>query len=159
MSEVKFRYYKKADPTQKLLLGDGSWISFQDVGQNVGTIIVGKPYFVEQLTAIIHRGVGAVTEITEAEYADLQKKKTTTSWIDSRELVRLPQMQDAALSLRAAAAPAGGPKTTPENGAAPAAPQGQISTRFEGGLQPIDHKPVAPGFKPASVKRALRDTA
>lgn len=139
---MEIAYFKKSSPSEKLYLGDGSWVSFQDVGNNLGVLIVGKPYFLGQIRDIIRRQVGGVSEITAHEFQDLQKKKTITSPQNSRELVSVQQVRDGSRRYHDAERADG------DSGGGVG-----IAGRFKGTIQAIEHKPVAPGFKPNSTKR------
>lgn len=133
-------FFKIAD-NAKLLLGDGSYLTFKETG-DVGTLIVGKPYYLEQIRSVIARGVGGVEEISEAEYQMLQKKKTLSLPRDLRERVSVQQFRDA-LRNRAGASRVGDGRGS------------GLAERFQekGTISAIEYKPVIPGFKPNSIKR------
>lgn len=137
-------YFKKNDPTVKVLLGSGVWITFTESApeSGVGVVVTDKPKYIDELRAVIKRGVGGVSEITVEEYTELQKKKSRTSSPNYREQVSVQQLRDAGRLHRSAADAIDGQGV------------GTIPVKHkEGTITPIEFKPVIPGFRPTSVKR------
>jgi hypothetical protein len=136
-----FCYFRKLDPSTKVLMGDGTWLQFSKVDDDTGSLIVGKPYWIAQIRAVIASGKGGVEEITAEEYAELQKKKNQASSTGLREQVSNQQIRDIGRAKRDGAARADGVDRKP----AGKVPRGTI--------QAVEYKPVVPGFRPGSVKR------
>lgn len=138
-------YFSKVDPAVKLHIGDGGWLHFTDVGNNVGILVTNKPQYIAEIRGCVQRGVGGVTEISASQYQELQKKKNQPSSTILREQVSAQQIRDIARSRR------GAELAGDDNGLVEASSGSR--GRREGGISPIEYKPVVPGFKPSSVKR------
>lgn len=135
-------YFKKNDPFVKLHLGSGEVLAFSDVGGNLGILVTNKPVYISAIRAVIRQGVGGVSEITGAEYGELQKKKMERSSTNLREQVSSQQIRDAGRLHRSAAdAAKGGPSVSVRGG-----------KRLET-IKAVEYKPVLPGYRPSSAKR------
>jgi hypothetical protein len=70
-------YFKKYDPHVPLNTSMGQRIPFREVGGSWGVLFTQDNYVIGELRRAIQEQRGGVMEITESEYAELLKKKTT----------------------------------------------------------------------------------
>lgn len=70
------RYFHKRDPKISITLPDGTpWKNWTLVDHENGIIAPQNDYLAAALVQCVREGVGGVTEISEAEFRDWEKKK------------------------------------------------------------------------------------
>jgi len=75
-SSPKMRYFHKAMISNPAFTSAGSPIIFQHVGGDDGIIATDNQTIIDALVERIQKRKGGVSELTEEQYAELQKKKT-----------------------------------------------------------------------------------
>lgn len=76
---MNWTYFKKYDPGIPLNDDYGRRIEFRDLGGQWGVLATADNYLIAALRKAQREARGGVMEITEAEYTEIQKKKTTFS--------------------------------------------------------------------------------
>lgn len=155
------KYFKKANPDQKVFVSTGEWVKFEPVSHDLGVYPPeGKgisEWLIGELRACIARSVGGMTEITLEEYNDLLAKKKAEPdgllppWREEFKLnLSLEKHQEA----QRAAALAKQQSTQP---IAPPAPVAEVNMENQARL-PDQTVPAVPG-QPAVVAPLPRPTA
>lgn len=72
-------YYKKASPSVPVLLSNGGAVHFERIHNDLGLYKTEDPGTINELNACIQGQRGGVHEITAEVYAELEKKKATSS--------------------------------------------------------------------------------
>lgn len=71
-------YFKNSTPSQKVWLsGLNVWGQFQRVNDATGILVTTKESVAAELRKAQAKGISGVTEITQAEWADLESKKNS----------------------------------------------------------------------------------
>jgi hypothetical protein len=76
------KYYKCLYPRQKRYLTDGSFIQFDDVGNNTGIFATDNEAAQREILLMQKSNRGGITDITEAEFFELKKNPApqVTPW-------------------------------------------------------------------------------
>jgi len=128
------RYFLKELVSNKLFLPNGARVPFEDVGDDTGILATSDGFIISEMEKAIHRHVGGVIEIDQAQYEDLKKNPRkparSLNYRDEREMRRVVQdlqrqldaargtaaavkQQEAARPAQAPSAPVVVPKTIP----------------------------------------------
>jgi len=88
VNNIMIRYFRKDEPRVKLFLPQGSPLPFDFSDRNYGYVATQHGWLIHELEQAMTRGVGGITELTEEEYLDAQKKRRLNSSPRQRENVR-----------------------------------------------------------------------
>lgn len=78
------RYFKKLRINVPFQLSNGTLFRFPQVDHDVGILATTDPFLLGEFDQAIRRQIGAVMEITEAEYNELVQKKTELGTLKPR---------------------------------------------------------------------------
>jgi len=89
------RYFLKELVSNKLFLPNGARVPFEDVGDDTGILATSDGFIISEMEKAIHRHVGGVIEIDQAQYEDLKKNPRkparSLNYRDEREMRRVVQ--------------------------------------------------------------------
>lgn len=88
VNNIMIRYFRKDEPRVKLFLPQGSPLPFDFTDRHFGYVATEHGWLINELEQAMMRGVGGITELTEEEYTDAQKKRHLNSSPRERESVR-----------------------------------------------------------------------